>query len=555
MGYKVKIKEHHELTMESKPLAIPMSQYPRPMLKRSSYLSLNGKWDDGTIVPFPLESTYNKKGSPGHYSYQRTFSLPAGFIKDKVLLHFDGVDQLASVYLDGVLIGTHEGGYLPFILDITNQAKEQITHTLKVYITDELSIRYPYGKQCKKPHGMWYTPVSGIWKSVWLESVSNDYIEAIEITPGLTKVSVNVYSEALEYNVKVSFRGKTIYEGIKEAASFIIDIDDPKLWTPDEPNLYDLEISTKNDHITSYFGLRTFETGVVDGIPRLLLNGKPFFCHGVLDQGYFPQGIFTPNCEKDYEDDILRLKNLGFNTIRKHIKIEPDCFYEACDRLGMIVFQDMVNNGKYRFFHDTVRPTFISKRSNDKPRRFRKEINETFELHMEETLAHLYNYPSVCYYTIFNEGWGQFDADVIVGMAKDLDPSRVFDATSGWFRQRLSDVESVHTYFKKYRFEPSNRPVVLSEFGGYSLKVPDHIYSMKGNYGYGNAESSDELSERIIGLYEQQILPAIKKGLCASIYTQITDVEEETNGLFTYDRKICKVNITKFKELSEKLKL
>lgn len=555
MGYKVKIKKHNELTMESMVSKIPMSQYPRPMLKRSSYLCLNGNWDDGTIVPFPLESIYNKKGSPGNYSYTRSFELPKGFIKDKVLLHFDGVDQVASVYLDGVLIGYHEGGYLPFTLDITNQAKEQTTHTLKIDITDTLSNKYPYGKQCKKPHGMWYTPVSGIWKSVWLESVSNDYIEALEITPSLSSVSVNVYSEALEYNVKISFRGTTIYEGVKEADSFKIDIDNPRLWTPDEPNLYDLEISTKNDHITSYFGLRTFETGVVDGIPRLLLNGKPFFCHGILDQGYFPQGIFTPNTEKDYEDDILRLKSLGFNTIRKHIKLEPDCFYEACDRLGMIVFQDMVNNGKYRFFHDTVRPTFISKRSNDKRRKVKAEIANAFELHMEATLSHLYNYPSVCYYTIFNEGWGQFASDVVVDIARNMDPSRVYDATSGWYKQQLSDVESIHTYFKQYKFEPSDRPVVLSEFGGYSLKVPDHIYSLKGNYGYGNTASTEELSAKIIDLYEREIVPAIKDGLCASIYTQITDVEEETNGLFTYDRKVCKVNITNFKELSKKLKL
>lgn len=549
-------RKTNALTMESKMDEIPMSKYPRPSLKRSSYLCLNGKWDDGAIVPYPLEASVNLNGkAPNHYTYTRTFTIPKGFIKDKVLLHIDAADEIATVYIDSTIIGTHEGGYLPFILDITAYAKEEAVHTLKVDITDTLSSKYPYGKQCSRPHGMWYTPVTGIWKSVWIESVTNDYIEALEITPSLDSVSINVYSSAEKYDVTVSFKGETVFNGTFDYDSFDIKIDNPKLWAPDEPNLYDIEIKTEGDTITSYFGLRTFETGVVDGVPRLLLNGRPFFCHGVLDQGYFPEGIFTPNNEKDYEDDILRLKELGFNTIRKHIKIEPDCFYEACDRLGMIVFQDMVNNGKYKFFRDTVRPTFISQQADDTKRRVKDEVKFIFEQHMEATLSHLYNYPSICYYTIFNEGWGQFDSDVMVNIVKAMDRSRVIDATSGWYKQEYSDVESIHKYFKEYCFEPSDRPVVLSEFGGYSLKVPGHTFCKSGNYGYGNTASKEELSEKIIALYEREIVPAISKGLCASIYTQITDVEEETNGLYTYDRRVCKVDKNKFKELSLKLKL
>lgn len=555
MGIKLFKEKHAELHTESKVLGIPLSAYPRPQLVRSSYLCLNGKWDDGAIVPYPLESCYNKLGSVRKYTYSRTFTLPADFIKDKVLLHFNAVDQLATVFIDNHLVGTHEGGYLPFCLDITEYAKENVPLKLMVDITDELSSKYPYGKQCQKPHGMWYTQVSGIWQSVWLESVSNDYIEALEITPDLDHICVNVYSEAPSVHIKIKDKEEIVCEGDYELPSFRIDIANPKLWTPDTPNLYTIEVSTKNDHVSSYFGLRTFKTGMVNGIPRLLLNDKPFFCHGVLDQGYFPEGILTPNCESDYENDIIRLKNLGFNTIRKHIKIESEHFYEACDRLGILVFQDMVNNGKYSFWRDTVRPTFISQRSDDTKRHIKDDVKYIFEQHMEGTLAHLYNHPSICYYTIFNEGWGQFDSDIMYNVAHSMDPSRVIDTTSGWYAQNNSDVDSIHKYFKPYTFKPADKPVVLSEFGGYSLKVPEHTYCMYSNYGYGSAHSPEELTDMIVALYERDIIPAISKGLCASIYTQITDVEEETNGLFTYDRKIQKVDTNKMKELAEKLKI
>jgi len=545
---------HNNLTMDSKTEDIPLSEYPRPQLKRNSFLSLNGKWDDGALVPFPLESSYNGKKGP-EYTYHRKFTLPKGFMKDRLILHFGAVDQIADVYVDGQIATHHEGGYLPFECDITDLLAPVSLHELKVEITDSLSHLYPYGKQKKHPGGMWYTPVSGIWQSVWLESVPVNHIEALEITPSLNSVSVLIYSEASHFDVTVSFKGEIIFTGSTDTPDIFINIDNPRLWTPDEPNLYDITVKTDNDEVSSYFGLRTVSIETVDNIPRILLNGRPFFFHGVLDQGYFPEGIYTPNTEKDYERDILNLKSMGFNTIRKHIKIEPACFYEACDRLGMIVFQDMVNNGSYRYLRDTVIPTFISQKCDDTRRRVKDELKYMFEQHMEGTLAHLYNFPSVVYYTIFNEGWGQFDSDTMINICRAMDGQRIFDAASGWFKQEDSDVESIHKYFGEYVFEASDKPVILSEFGGFSLKIKEHSFCKYSNYGYGSAKTPEELTCMIEKLYTGQIIPAVEKGLCGSIYTQITDVEEETNGLYTYDRKICKVIPERMLALSDKLKI
>lgn len=552
MGFKILSRFHNSLKMESVVDEIPMGAYPRPQLKRDSFISLNGRWDNNILVPYPLESSYNNR-KDNVYTYSRTFSVPKDFKKDRVLLHFGAVDQVCDVYVNDKHAGSHEGGYLPFFFDITGLLGSKSVHTLRVEVTDTLTHLYPYGKQKKNPGGMWYTPVTGIWQSVWLESVPKNYIEALEITPTLDSVSILVYSKATEFDVKISLKGNTVFSGHFDDSAIFVKIKDPVLWTPDSPVLYDLTVSTKKDKVTSYFALRTIETCTVDNIPRILLNGKPFFFHGVLDQGYFPEGIYTPNCEKDYEDDILRLKSLGFNTIRKHIKIEPECFYEACDRLGMIVFQDMVNNGSYKYVRDTVLPTLGYQTRDDSKFRVKDEVKYMFEQNMEYTLSHLYNHPCIVYYTIFNEAWGQFDSDTMINICKAMDGSRIFDATSGWFAQQDSDVSSIHKYFKPYEFVASDKPVVLSEFGGFSLKIKDHAYCKYTNYGYGKAKSVEELTAQIEALYEKEIIPAIEKGLCGSIYTQITDVEEETNGLYTYDRKICKVIPERMLAISQKL--
>ncbi|MCR5310294.1 MAG: glycoside hydrolase family 2 [Lachnospiraceae bacterium] len=552
------ISRFKKLSTKIRPEDPPFSRYPRPQLKRDSYISLNGRWDGGVTVPFPLESELSGfKGTVGdRYTYTRDFELPRGFIKDRVLLQIDAADCISKVFVNGIFVCSHEGGYLPFTADITDALGSNpydMVHTLRVDVTDGLDIRYPYGKQSLNRGGMWYTPVTGIWKNVWLESVPKYYIKSLEITPSLNGVTIDIDSDAEDFHVEITGRNGLVYSGIKCNGYFHIDIEDPILWTPDDPHLYDLSIKTDTDCIGSYFGLRTVSVDKVEGVPRILLNGKPFFFHGVLDQGYYPEGIFLPNSEAGYEEDIRLLKSLGYNTLRKHIKIEPECFYEACDRMGMLVFQDMVNNGKYRYLHDTILPTLGDKKMNDMKSHVPEEVRTIFTKHMEDTVAHLYNHPSIVYYTIFNEGWGQFESDMMYNILKSMDMTRIVDSASGWFKQQRSDVESEHSYFGRYRFREASRPTVLSEFGGYTLKVSDHVFNPDRSYGYGVCKTSDELTARIIAKYKEDLIPNIKRGLCGSIYTQLTDVEDEINGLYTYDRKICKVNAEEMLELAGSL--
>jgi len=547
----------NDLKMDAAVDRKPLSKYPRPSLVRNSFICLNGKWDDGVTVPFPLESKLSgfEGPVPEEYTYFRKFCVDKDFIKDIILLHFGAVDAECEVSIDDVVVGCHEGGYLPFEIDITGLVEPDKMHTLTVKVTDTLDQKYPYGKQKKKRGGMWYTPVTGIWQSVWLESVSFDYIKSLEITPYLDRISVNIDSSASSFDVEIFDKEMLVFEGHFDGPYFTIPIKNPKLWTPDSPNLYDIYIKTPHDEVKSYFGLRTITIEEVSGYKRICLNGKPFFFHGVLDQGYFPEGIYTPNNEEVYREDILRLKNLGINTIRKHIKIEPECFYEACDRLGMIVFQDMVNNGKYKYLRDTVLTTVGFQTRDDSKFKVKDEIKYCFEQHMEKTLAHLYNFPCIAYYTIFNEGWGQFDADIMVNIAKAMDQTRIIDATSGWFWQNYSDVDSYHVYFRAFSLPDGvpKRPVILSEFGGYSLKLLEHSFNIKNNYGYGKALDSEALTSMLEKLYSEEIVPAIDKGLCGTIYTQATDVEDETNGFFTYDRKICKVNAERMRNIAKTL--
>ena len=545
----------NNLRMDTDIEDIPFSKYPRPGLKRDSFLCLNGKWNK-VRVPFPLGSENSEiRKAKSFFIYEREFSLPKGFCKDKILLNFGAVDQLCAVYVNGTFVGKHEGGYIPFSFDITKCISRLpgAKNTLRVEITDKLSKLYPFGKQKKIPHGIWYTPVSGIWQSVWLESVNEGFIEGLEITPDLDRINLHIWSESHKFKIKIFDEGKLIFEKDTEVQDEEIPIENPVLWTPDNPHLYDIEISTPGDRVTSYFGLRRVEISEIKGIKRILLNGKPFFFNGVLDQGYYPEGIFLPNSEEEYKKDILRLKKLGINTIRKHIKIEPEIFYEACDRLGMLVFQDMVNNGSYKFFKHTLFPTLGKTKWNDMKNSVKEDVKNFYALSMEDTLKTLYNHPSVVYITLFNEGWGQFESDIFYAWAKTMDKTRIIDSTSGWFWQKKSDVDSYHFYFKPIDFSYTKRPVIISEFGGFSLKIKDHSLKKIFNFGYGKYKSKEELTKRIVCLYEEEILKNISKGLCGAVYTQAFDVESETNGLYTYDRKVLKVFEKEMKELSKKL--
>lgn len=527
-------------------------EYPRPQLRRDSFLPLNGGWTlNGRPIRVPWPPQAPLSGWEGEVGdvlrYETAFTLPQGFLPPgrRAVLHFGAVDQVAQVWVNGRSVARHEGGYLPFSADIT-EALEPGENRLEVKAVDTLSHDYPYGKQHRRPHGMWYTPVSGIWQPVWLEVVpERGAIASVRLTPDLTGVTVEVDAGGAQFNLAVPLEGGRVLTAAgRSGCPLRLDIPEPRLWTPEDPHLYPLTIATATDQAESYFALRTVTTREIGGHTRLCLNGKPIFLHGVLDQGYFQDGLFLPKSPEEYDADILRMKELGFNTLRKHVKIEPEAFYCACDRLGMLVVQDMVNAGEYRYVRDTVLPTLGYKKRRDDGAGAGEQRKAFFERHCLDTVSRLYNHPCVVGWTIFNEGWGQYDADRIYRLLKPADPTRFFMTTSGWFAQRESDVESEHVYFNSRVLE-GTRPgkfLFLSECGGFSRRVEGHVALERKNYGYGErCRSEGELTGRIRAMYDEMVLPSIPQGLCGCVYTQLSDVEGETNGLYTYDRQVRKV--------------
>ena len=538
----------------------PWTSYPRPQMKRESYLNLNGAWDfsvdyekQGQIrVPFCPECKLSGIGK--HYEegallcYNRRFVLPEGFHKGRVILHVGAADQRADVFVNGKPAGTHKGGYEAFSFDITGYLRDG-ENSLQICCFDDLTDQsYPYGKQVMKRGGMWYTPVSGIWQTVWLESVPEVHIEKLHIENRGYGVTISV-EPALEGRIKVAQLGEFELNGGKVT----ISPENPRLWCPEDPYLYDFEIEAGEDRIESYFAIRSLEIKKIGAYQRLCLNGKPYFFHGLLDQGYWPDGLFTPATPECYADDILRMKKLGFNTLRKHIKVEPEEFYYQCDKLGMIVWQDMVNNSDYNFFRDTALPTIGLQKLPDRYLHRDAYSRRRFLEGMEATVNQLQNHPCICCWTIFNEAWGQFDSDNVYEAFRELDDTRFVDSTSGWFRQKKSDVDSYHVYFRKVKLKAGKRPLVLSEFGGKTYKAEGHVFNPDKSYGYGGCDSLEALNEALVKLYMEEIVPHAQKGLCAAIYTQVSDVEDEINGLLTYDRKVEKADPEKLLPIARAL--
>ena len=536
--------------------------YPRPQLVRNDWLSLDGIWafstkkegepgmpsKSGSIrVPFCPESRLSgvrkRIEADDVMLYGTKFEVPEEWNGKRFIVHFGAVDQTAKVYVDGKYAGSHEGGYLPFSIDITDFLDGD-SHSLIVEARDSLDHKYPWGKQKVNNGGMWYTPVSGIWQSVWLEPVPEEHVTSLKIDTGADFAEIKAYgitAGVLELDGKEYVLTDSSDAGAA-CASVRIHMDAPRLWSPEDPFLYEFSIKSPEDYVRSYFALRTLTIEWRLGRPMLCLNGEPYFFNGVLDQGYWHDGIYTPSSPDKFAEDIQAMKALGFNTLRKHIKIEPEIFYYECDRLGMVVFQDMVNNSDYSFLHDTVLPTIGLTKLSDVKTHADIESRRIFRESMDETVKLLYNHPSVCYWTIFNEGWGQFDADSAYYRLKAIDKSRFVDSTSGWFWQNKSDVDSYHVYFRKANMKPGERPMVLSEFGGYACKIEGHYYGGAKEYGYRKCADTDALKQDIERLYREEIEPLKERGLCAAIYTQLSDVEDETNGLLTYDRKVKKLD-------------
>ena len=537
--------------------------YPRPQIRRDSFFPLGQGWTlNGRPIRVPWPPQAPLSGWTGEVGdvlrYKTAFTLPEDFAAPgfRVLLHFGAVDQVAEAWVNGKTVVRHEGGYLPFSADIT-AALLPGENRLEVKAVDTLSRDYPYGKQHKRPHGMWYTPVSGIWQPVWLEAVpERGAVSALRITPDLTGIDVEVEAGGAEFTVSVPLGEGRYVTARGVEGSVRLELPHPHLWSPEDPYLYELTATTETDRVESYFALRTVTTREISGRPRLCLNGKPVFLHGVLDQGYFEDGLFLPAEPEEYERDILRMKELGFNTLRKHVKIEPEAFYHACDRLGMLVLQDMVNSGGYGYLRDTVIPNFVSRRRSDLGGGGSEKRKAFFERHCLDTVAHLQNHPCIVGWTIFNEGWGQYDSDRICRLLKGADSTRFFVSASGWFAQEEGDVESEHIYFSSRVLE-GTRPgkfLLLSECGGFSRRVEGHTARNRKSYGYGGqAHTPGELTGRVQGLYDDMVLPSVPKGLCGCIYTQLSDVEGENNGLYTYDRQVRKVSAGAMLDVARRL--
>lgn len=546
---------------------VPLTEHPRPQFMRKRVLVLNGEWDyairgegeplgpyDGKItVPFSPECEASGVGrvlGPREVLYYRR-SLTVEEIPPHLLLHFDAVDDEAVLTVNGREVGRHSGGYLPFAFDIAPYLTAG-ENEIALAVRDATDMGHqPRGKQTLTPGGIWYTPQSGIWQTVWAEPLPEVYIPSVKITP-------NVEEGCVHFSFPVPGVGVTVedgvhrYFGIAESGELTLPIQQLHLWSPDDPHLYRVTFTLGEDRVESYFAMRSFSL-VTDrqGHRRLALNGRPFFHNGVLDQGYYPETLLTPPSDEAMVADIMAVKALGMNMLRKHIKIEPMRFYYHCDRLGMLVWQDIVSGGADYAFPIICALPFVGIHLRDTGarayRRFRREdsaAREAFVRFAEETVAHLYNLPSIALYTLFNEGWGQFDSRALGERLMALDPTRTWDIVSGWHDQGRDStpLKSIHIYYKKVKLpKRDGRCVVLSEFGGYSCPTEGHLFSPEKLFGYRMYKSPEALRAAVRELYDSEVLPLVEKGLSAAVYTQLSDVEEEINGILTYDRRVNKL--------------
>lgn len=552
----------------------PLPEYPRPQFVRDSYLNLNGTWNyviknNGNLpskymaeitVPFSPETELSgvcRMLKPNEFLfYCKKFTLPEGFNKGRVFINFGAVDQIATVYLNGKELGTHKGGYTPFRFELTVALLKNEENTLVVKVQDFSDTKsYSRGKQKSKRGGIWYTAQSGIWQTVWLESTPAEFLESVKITPDYDNEQVKFEYFGTD-DVEVM-----IYDGdnlIADTTDKVVKIPDFKSWSPESPFLYDVVFKACGEQIKSYFGMRKFSVGTDNqGIKRLFLNNKPYFHNGLLDQGYYSDGYLTPPTNQAMENDVLFAKEAGFNMLRKHIKIEPLLWYHYCDVNGILVWQDMVNGGGEYGLEVSVIP-FVNITLDDRNyRNFHRTDPEGRKLYyqeLNETINHLYNCPCIAMWVPFNEGWGQFDSAKAYDMVKKLDNTRVVDTTSGWHDMGASDVVSKHIYFTPIKVKTGSRPYVLSEFGGFSMKIQNHTFNDK-MFGYKIYKTKESLTKAYTKLYNNVIIPQIKDGLCATVYTQVTDVEDELNGLMTYDREIVKIDIDVLKKINERVKL
>jgi len=565
-----------------------LGEYPRPLMRRKSYVNLNGVWkyaikdtkgfpkkmNGDILVPFSPEAALSGVGrqlKPDEFLWYKR-SLPEEIRPEagsRWLLHFGAVDQCAVVYVNGKKQGKHVGGYLPFSFDVTDALQEE-RNILTIKVKDYSdTYYYSRGKQKLENGGMFYTAQSGIWQTVWMEKVPEYHIKDLKITPLYDQSSVMIQlkdaagRKDIDYDVTVTARTMwPLKTAGRTGRPCMVRIPHMRNWSPEDPFLYDVHIKMGNDSVESYFAMRKIEVkNDKNGIPRIFLNNKPYFQKGVLDQGYWPDGLYTPPCDEAMIYDIQKMKDLGFNMIRKHIKIEPQRWYYHCDRIGMLVWQDMVNGGReYKSWYVTWLATAMEGthiRAKDTRLHLMGRQDPTgqkqFESEMKETIRRLYNHPSVVTWVIFNEGWGQFKTRKMTDIALAEDHTRLIDSASGWFDQGCGDIKSIHDYFFPLNITPEKRVTALTEFGGYSLQIPKYSMYEKDIYGYKIFKRKKDLSRAYEKLIKKLVIPNISRGLSATVYTQLSDIEEEVNGILSYDRKIVKIDENVVREWNEKL--
>jgi hypothetical protein len=552
------------------------AEYPRPQMVRDEWRNLNGLWEyairpreetlpaafDGQIlVPFPVESALSgvmeRVGEGNRLWYRRHFEATAVPEGNRVLLHFGAVDWHATVWINGVQVGEHQGGYTPFTVDITDALVGGGDQEIVVGVWDPTNAGFqPRGKQVSEPRGIWYTPVTGIWQTVWMESVPASSIAGLALVPdidaGVLRVRATILGPAgtaatgaVATSTDAAGMGLTLHAEALDAGEVVaftsgaagdeleLELADAKLWSPDSPFLYDLKVELRRDAetldaVASYFGMRKIALGKDEGgINRLMLNNEPLFQYGTLDQGWWPDGLYTAPTDAALRSDVEVLKQLGFNMTRKHVKVEPARWYYHCDQLGLLVWQDMPNGDGHIGRED---PDL--ERSEESASNYMRELGEVIDL--------LRNQPSIVVWVPFNEGWGQFNTDGVMDWVRAYDPSRLVDGPSGWTDRGSGDIYDIHAYPGPAMPEPeSARAVVLGEFGGLGLPVEGHLWREQDNWGYESFESREELQAAYNALIEE-LLPMVEAGLAAAIYTQTTDVEIEVNGLMTYDRAVVK---------------
>lgn len=544
-----------------------LPEYPRPIMVRENWKNLNGLWDyaitpagapkpaeltEEILVPFAVESSLSgvqqRVGAEKVVWYNRNFEVPENWKGQNILLHFGAVDWRAEVFVNDIKVGTHKGGYTPFAFDITPFLKKGAQElVVKVWDpTDEGP--QPRGKQVKKPGSIWYTPVTGIWQTVWLEPVSAKSIEDIRTTPNIDNNTITIdvsvrgasYGDVVEINIlEDGKRLTTARAAIGQQA--VINIPSPKLWSPETPFLYDMEVSLLSggevtDQVKSYFAMRKISTQRDEkGIVRLQLNNEDYFQFGPLDQGWWPDGLYTAPTDEALLYDIQKTKDFGFNMIRKHVKVEPARWYTHCDRVGVLVWQDMPNGDDQPIWQNRKYFTGTElERTAESEAIFRKE--------WKEIMDYLYSYPSIVCWVPFNEGWGQFKTKEIVEWNMAYDPTRLINPASGGNHFQVGDMLDLHNYPdpEMYLYD-AQRATVLGEYGGIGLPLKDHNWEPDRNWGYVQFKTSKEVTDQYVE-YAKQLAEMVKSGFSAAIYTQTTDVEIEVNGLMTYDREVIKLD-------------